>query len=95
MSKDNSIGLKNDTMLPSLPTDEEMENFVVELLAFLQQWGVIVCSITALICIVIYQLFKVRKNPQLVRLWRFLAYGFIFIAIVFAVSPYLLLPFIE
>ncbi len=96
MSNDMSerIDLKNDTIFPAIPSDKQMEGYLFDLLSFLQQWGVLFAVIAAIVCLVIRYLFKIRKNPQLVRVWTFFAFGSVFIAVFFAILPYVIVRFI-
>lgn len=87
------VKLQEDTILPDLPSEMQAQTWLIDFLAFTQKWGLILCIILILISIVQVKLFKIRKNPQLVRFWKFSAYGFAFIGIVFAVLPYIVFKF--
>lgn len=87
------VELEQDTLLPNLPSSDQSERFFIELLSYVQQWGVLSCIVAALLCFIVAKLFKVKKNPKAQRIWRFYSYGFIFIAVVFAVLPYIALRF--
>lgn len=87
------VQFEKDSILPDLPTDQQMNELMLEVLSFLQQWGVIFCIIFFLICLVQVQLFKARKNPQAQKYWKFLGWGMVFLSSVFALLPYIVLKF--
>jgi len=87
------VQLENDTLLPPVPTQAESEQFFLTILSYVQQWGVLICVVGAVLCLITVQVFKVRKNPQSQRVWRFWGYGFIVIAVIFAFLPYIALRF--
>lgn len=80
-----------DNMLPSLPSDQQTELWLVGVLAFLQKWAFFVCIVLVIIFVLNAAISKARKNPKLVRFWKFLAYGVGLIGIVFALLPYFVL----
>ena len=87
------VKFEEDTLLPALPSAGQSESFFLEFLSYAQQWGVLFCIVAAILCFIVAYLFKIRKNPKSQRSWRFLSYGFVFIAIVFAFLPYIALRF--
>jgi predicted membrane channel-forming protein YqfA (hemolysin III family) len=87
------VQIKEDTMLPSVPSQEQSESFFLEFVSYVQQWGVLFCIVAALLCFIVSKLFKVKKNPKSQRIWRFYSFGFVFIAIIFAFLPYIALRF--
>jgi predicted membrane channel-forming protein YqfA (hemolysin III family) len=87
------VQLEEDTLLPKLPSDNQSESFFLEMLSYVQQWGVLACLVAAILCFVVSKLFKIKKNPQSQRIWRFYSYGFVVIAIIFAFLPYIALRF--
>ncbi|OIJ13359.1 hypothetical protein BKP35_08985 [Anaerobacillus arseniciselenatis] len=87
------VKIEEDTLLPGLPSSGQSEKFLIELLSYVQQWGVLVCIVAAFLCFIVAKLFKVKKNPKSQRIWRFYSYGFIFIAVILAVLPYIALRF--
>jgi hypothetical protein len=87
------VKIREDSLLPDLPTEAATEEWLFTSLAYLQKWGFLACLILIVICFFMVKLFKIRKNPQLVRMWKFWAYGFAFIGIFFAVLPYIIIRF--
>ncbi|PGT81504.1 hypothetical protein COD11_17385 [Bacillus sp. AFS040349] len=87
------IQFEDDTILPKLPSDSNMNEWMLEFLSFIQQWGLIACVIFCLICLVQVQYFKARKNPQASRFWKFIAWGMAFLTVFCAVFPYVVLRF--
>jgi hypothetical protein len=86
------VQLEEDTML-NLPSDQQTESFFLEMLSYVQQWGVLACFVAAILCFIVSKLFKIKKNPQSQRIWRFYSYGFVIIAVIFAFLPYIALRF--
>lgn len=39
------IQFEDDTILPKLPSDSNMNEWMLEFLSFIQQWGLIACVI--------------------------------------------------
>jgi hypothetical protein len=87
------VQLEEDKMLPNLPSDQQTESFFLEMLSYVQQWGVLACFVAAILCFIVSKLFKIKKNPQSQRIWRFYSYGFVLIAVIFAFLPYIALRF--
>lgn len=87
------VHLEEDTLLPSIPSEDQSEFFFLELVSYVQQWGVLVCIVAAILCFIVAKLFKVKKNPKSQRIWRFYSFGFIFIAVICAFLPYIALKF--
>ncbi|MFT0139194.1 hypothetical protein ACEK07_30255 [Alcanivoracaceae bacterium MT1] len=86
------VQLEEDTFL-KLPTAEQTESFFFEFLSYVQQWGVLICIVVAILCFIVSKVFKIKKNPKSQQVWRFASYGFCFIAIVLAFLPYIALRF--
>jgi hypothetical protein len=86
------VQLEEDTML-NLPSDQQTESFFLEFLSYVQQWGVLACFVAAVLCFIVSKLFKIKKNPQSQRIWRFYSYGFVVIAVLLAFLPYIALRF--
>ncbi|MEF3304159.1 hypothetical protein [Paenibacillus sp. GYB003] len=84
--RDNS----GDGLLP-LPTNDDLINF----LAYLQKWGVIVALILFSCMILLALIAKFNKNPSLLRSFKFFAYGFGIIAVALAFLPYYVLYQVE
>jgi type II secretory pathway component PulF len=91
--KEPLVQFEKDTILPGLPKDTQMNDWLLEFLSFMQQWGVIICFIFFLICLVQVQLFKARKNPQAQKFWKFTGWGMVFLSVFFAFLPYIVLRF--
>jgi uncharacterized membrane protein len=87
------VKLEEDTLLPNLPSNEQSESFFLEILSYVQQWGVLACFVAAILCFIVSRLFKIKKNPQSQRIWRYYSYGLVLIAIIFAFLPYIALRF--
>lgn len=87
------VHLEEDTLLPDIPTSQQSESWFLEFLSYVQQWGVLVCIVAAILCFTVSRIAKIRKNPQSQRIWRFYSYGLLFIAIVCAFLPYIALRF--
>ncbi len=73
------------------PSNDQVEDFMVYLISYLQKWGVLVC----IFLVIAFMLFSLvssgRKNPKLVRTFKFFSYGFTFIGVVFTFLPYFIL----
>lgn len=87
------VKFEEDTLLPKVPSNKQSEQFFLEFVSYVQQWGVMISIVAFILCLIVAMLFKVRKNPQGQRVWRFFGYGFVFIAIICAVLPYIALRF--
>lgn len=87
------VKIKDDTMLPNLPSSQQSQAFFLEFVSYVQQWGVLVCIVAAILCFIVAKVFKIKKNPKAQRIWRFYSYGFVFIAVICAFLPYIALRF--
>ncbi|RJG21377.1 hypothetical protein [Paenibacillus thiaminolyticus] len=82
-----------DDMLPALPTPEAIEDWMFSGLAILQKYGVLLTLILSLMFLIFNRLAKAKKNPQVARFWSLLAWGMIFLTILFSILPYMILHF--
>ncbi|MEF3309406.1 hypothetical protein PV433_10880 [Paenibacillus sp. GYB004] len=79
-----------DGILP-LPTNDDLINF----LAYLQKWGVIVSFLLFTVMILLALIAKANKNPSLQRSFKFFAYGLAIIAVALAFLPYYVIYQVE
>ncbi|MFS1519513.1 hypothetical protein V1503_24100 [Bacillus sp. SCS-151] len=84
---------KEDTLLPRMPGDEEIEVFLFSLFHVLQKWGSVIVLLIAVMCVIAAKIFKIRKNPKAVRFWKFTSYGMVLVGILFIILPYVVLYF--
>lgn len=83
--------LQSNTHDSFLPTQQQTESFLIDIMVYLQKWGFIICVITVITLTLFALIAKMRKNPKLLRVFKFFGYGVSIIGIGLAFLPYLVL----
>lgn len=77
-----------DSGFTIFPSQEQTENYLVDILAYLQKWGLLICFIIIFVIIILSLIANMRKNPRLVRVFNFIGYGAGIIGLCFVFLPY-------
>ncbi|MEF2247979.1 hypothetical protein [Paenibacillus sp. IITD108] len=81
----------NDGGSQFFPSNDQVEDFMVYFISYLQKWGVLICVILVMAAMLGSLLAEAKKNPKFVRTFKFFSYGFAFIGVVLAFLPYFVL----
>lgn len=75
--------------------NKTVEHYVLLSLSIAQKWGVLATVMAALMLWGIGNIFKVRKNVKMKQTFNFWSIGMAFLAVVFTITPYFLMYFME
>lgn len=82
-----------NSLLPDLPTSAAVEDWVFNLLAICQKYGIILGIMVIIITFIFFKIAKVRKNTKLAQFWMFFGYGVTLLCVLLIIAPYILLAF--
>jgi len=78
----------DDSGFSIFPSQEQTENYLVDILAYLQKWGFFTCLVLIIVLTLLGLVAKMRKNPKMLRVFKFLGYGLGIIGLCFVFLPY-------
>ena len=77
----------------SLPSPGHLESTLMNVIGYLQKYGVICTATCVIMFFIFYKLAKIRKNMTFAKFWMLTSWGMVFLTVLFITLPYIVLSF--